>query len=55
VELFFELMSRILSVALPYFFALLLGGSALLTLFVSLFSLGSQEQIVQQLQRDGFF
>lgn len=47
-------MSRILSVALPYLFALLLGCGALLTLFVSIFSLGSQDQIVEQLQQDGF-
>jgi hypothetical protein len=48
------LISKILSVALPYCFALLLGCGALLTLFVSVFSLGSQDQIVQQLQQDGF-
>jgi len=47
-------MSRLLLVVLPYFFALLLVGGALLTLVVSVFSLGSQEQIVQQLQQDGF-
>ncbi|RZJ86098.1 MAG: hypothetical protein EOO60_13905 [Hymenobacter sp.] len=48
-------MHKILSVALAYFFALLLVCGALLTLFISIFSLGSQEQIVQQLQQDGFF
>jgi hypothetical protein len=48
-------MSRILSVVLPYFLVLLMVCGALMTLFMSIFTLGSQEDIEQQLQHTGFF
>jgi len=48
-------MNRRLAAALPYFFALLLGCGALLSLFVSVFTLGSQEQIKQGIQQAGFW
>ena len=48
-------MSRVFATALPYFFAFLLAGSGLLTLFVSVFTLGSQEDLVCQHQEAGFF
>ena len=48
-------MTRAITAALPYFFAFLLLGSGLLTLFVSVFTLGSQEDLVRQHQVAGFF
>lgn len=48
-------MSRVLAAALPYCLAFLLLGSGLLTLFASVFTLGSQEDLVVQHQTAGFF
>ncbi|MBF9238069.1 hypothetical protein I2I05_11750 [Hymenobacter sp. BT683] len=48
-------MSRILAAVLPFFCAVLLLGSGLLTLFGSVFTLGSQEDLVRQHQVAGFF
>jgi hypothetical protein len=48
-------MSRTFTAALRYIFAFLLLGSGLLTLFVSVFTLGSQEDLVRQHPVIGFF
>ena len=48
-------MTRALTAALPCFFAFLLLGGGFLTLFVSVFTLGSQEDLVCQHQVAGFF
>lgn len=48
-------MNQRLPAVLPYFFALLLMCGALLTLFASIFTLGSQEQIKHEFQQTGFW
>ena len=47
-------MSQILTAALPYFFAVLLLCSGLLTFAFSMFSLGAKEDMVQKHRAAGF-